>query len=50
MSHAIQNWRMRTASAYGADYSYWGNTLDRGRHCNNKGWLTYCRVWANPCR
>ncbi len=50
MSHAIQNWRMRTAGEYGPDYSNWYNTLDKGRDCNVEGWLTYCRVWANPCR
>ncbi len=50
MSHAIQNWRMRTSSEYGPNYSNWYNTLDQGRHCNSKGWLIHCRVWANPCR
>ena len=50
MNHAIQNWRMRTSNEYGPNYGNWYNTLDPGRHCNSEGWLTYCRVWANPCR
>lgn len=50
MNNAIQNWRMRTSSAYGAAYGYWYNTVNRGRHCNRTGGLTYCRVWAIPCR
>jgi hypothetical protein len=50
MNHAIENWRMKTASSYGGAYINWYNTLDRGRHCNGKSELIYCRVWANPCR
>jgi hypothetical protein len=50
MDHAIQNWRMRTAGAYGAAYGNYYNALNYGRRCNRTGGLTYCRVWANPCR
>jgi hypothetical protein len=50
MDHAIQNWRMRTVSAYGAAYGNYYNALNYGRRCNTAGGLTYCRVWANPCR
>ncbi len=50
MDHAVQNWRMRTSSAYGFNYGNWYNTLNKGRHCNPTSGLTYCRVWANPCR
>lgn len=50
MSNAIQNWRVKTSSAYGDPYSYWYNTVNPGRHCNEAGGLTYCRIWAFPCR
>jgi hypothetical protein len=50
MNHAIDNWRVRTSSLYGAAYGNYYNALNHGRHCNSKGALTYCRVWANPCR
>jgi hypothetical protein len=50
MNNAIQNWRMRTSQAYGAAYGYYNNALNYGRHCNRKDSLTYCRVWADPCR
>lgn len=50
MSNAIQNWRMHAAAAYGAAYSYYYNAVNYGRRCNRTGGLTYCRVWANPCR
>ena len=50
MSNAIQNWRVKTASAFGDLYSYWYNAVSPGRHCNEIGGLMYCRVWASPCK
>jgi hypothetical protein len=50
MSNAIQNWRARTSAAYGAAYGSFYNALNYGRRCNSTGGLTYCRVWASPCR
>jgi hypothetical protein len=50
MSHAIQDWRVRTSQKYGAAYGYYYNAVNYGRHCSKKGLLTYCRVWADPCR
>ena len=50
MSNAVQNWRTKALSAHGDPYSNWYNTLSPGRHCNRTGGLTYCRVWAFPCR
>jgi hypothetical protein len=50
MNNAIQNWRVRTSGAYGAAYGNYYNALNYGRRCNRTGGLTYCRVWANPCR
>jgi hypothetical protein len=50
MNHAIENWRMRTSGAYGAAYGRYYNALNHGRRCSRAGGLTYCRVWANPCR
>jgi hypothetical protein len=50
MNNAIQNWRMRAVSAYGGAYGYYYNALNYGRRCNTTGGLSYCRVWANPCR
>lgn len=50
MSNAIQDWRSRTAGAYGAAYGNYHNAVNYGRRCNRKGGLSYCRVWVNPCR
>src|SRR5262245_65307245 len=50
MSNAIQNWRVRTSAAYGAAYCNYYNALNYGRRCDRTGRLTYCRVWAHPCR
>jgi hypothetical protein len=46
---AVQNWSKRTADAYGSSFAKWVNADNRGGNCNERGGITYCRVYGKPC-